>query len=415
MQFAAPSRLRRQLRLALVVSCLAACANELASHGEGREPAEDAAPTLPARDASIDASHTPVDAAADARLDATPDTRTRIRVHYAGAPGTLSLRGSTAPLSWDANATLEPIGADVFEWSNADIDVPFELKPMLDATWSLGPNYTVTPHTTVDITPHFSRTTGLVARRWASFNSNILPSTRGIWVYLPPTYVENTVSRFDVLYMHDGQNLFSAETAGGSGEWQVDETLDQGAASGTIRETIVIGIENTPNRIHELTPTPDPEHPEGGGADAYLAMLRSEIMPMVDAELRTNPGREHTALMGSSLGGLISVHAAVTQSDRFGLVGAMSPSTWWDRKMILAEVEAMPAQRPTRIYVDSGDSGDSNDDRTNTAELAQTLREIGYVEGQSLRYVVQAGAEHNETYWAQRLPGALAFLLGPGR
>ena len=374
--------------------------------GPGRADADARAPDAGRPDGSTDtpdAGETP---------DASADGRTHIRVHYAGNPGTLSLRGSVAPLAWDASAALEQVEPGVYEWASADPTTSFEWKPMLDATWSLGPNYVAKPGTTIDVAPHFTQVAGEFTRRWPNFVSTQLPRARGIWVYLPPTYLENTAARFDVLYMHDGANLFSPATAYGGVEWQVDETMNAGASTGAIRETIVVGIESTSERIYELTPSVDPGRNAGGGANEYLAMVRTEIMPKVNGELRTLTGPGHTGVMGSSLGGLVSVYAAVHQADVFGVVGAMSPSTWWDGRMILGEVAGMPAERPRRIYVDSGDSGVEQDDRANTALLDQALVTAGYVEGESLKYVVQSGAEHNERYWAERLPGALRFLLG---
>jgi predicted alpha/beta superfamily hydrolase len=157
--------------------------------------------------------------------------------------------------------------------------------------------------------------------------------------------------------------------------------------------------------------------PPQGKGDLYVKMITDEIKPMVDAALRTLTTRDQTALIGSSLGGLISAYAGVYRSDTFGLIGAMSPSTWWNSTQILGQVATIPQQpqRALKVYVDSGDSGPSNDDVTNTATLAQTYKTDGYVEGTTLHYVVQPGGQHNETYWAQRLPGGLAFLLGPGR
>jgi hypothetical protein len=71
------------------------------------------------------------------------------------------------------------------------------------------------------------------------------------------------------------------------------------------------------------------------------------------------------------------------------------------------------AARPARVYVDSGDSGPSNDDVTNTDTLATTYVNLGYASGVDFLHVVQMGGQHNEVYWAQRLPGALQFLFGP--
>ena len=156
-------------------------------------------------------------------------------------------------------------------------------------------------------------------------------------------------------------------------------------------------------------------YPSGGRGDLYLRMLVEELKPRVDAELRTKPGRADTVIIGSSLGGLISAWAGVHQAPTYGLVGVMSPSTWWDGSMIIPAVQGSGMPRPIRVYVDSGDSGPSNDDVTETASLAVAYRSLGYVDGVTLKYVVQAGATHTESAWASRLPGALEFLLGPGR
>ena len=257
-----------------------------------------------------------------------------------------------------------------------------EVKPLLGDTWSRGPNYHVKAGQTIDIYPHFVAQHGTVTKQYPSFVSTKLPSTRGIWVYLPPTYVENSESRFGVLYMHDAQNLFDPALAFGGNEWKVDETIDAGAEDGSIRETIVVGVENTAARIDELTPTPDAtEGGAGGKADQYLSMIIDEIKPTIDKDLRTIPAREQTGIMGSSLGGLVSAYAGVRRADVFGLVGEMSPSTWWDNTEILGEVSTTPTRpaKPVRVYVDSGDSGaeGSQDDVTNTTELAARYRTRG--------------------------------------
>ena len=114
----------------------------------------------------------------------------------------------------------------------------------------------------------------------------------------------------------------------------------------------------------------------GGGADAYLALIADQLKPRIDRDYRTLADRGHTAIMGSSLGGLVSVYAGVTRPDVFGLVGALSPSTWWDGTWILPRV-ATERTDPARVYVDSGDAGDSQDDQANTATLAQTYRTRG--------------------------------------
>jgi predicted alpha/beta superfamily hydrolase len=97
-------------------------------------------------------------------------------------------------------------------------------------------------------------------------------------------------------------------------------------------------------------------------------------------------------------------------ADVFGLVGEMSPSTWWDDAALLGAVRGSGAAKPARVYVDSGDAGPSADDWQNTAALAQAYVDLG---GIQVQHVVGHGDTHTESAWARRLPGALRFLLGP--
>lgn len=114
--------------------------------------------------------------------------------------------------------------------------------------------------------------------------------------------------------------------------------------------------------------------------------------------------------LGSSLGGLLALEAGLKQPSVFGLLGALSPSTWWDSTWIIGQVRAhSPAQKPLRLYLDSGDSGTDNDDVVNTRQLASVYSSLGV----SVRHVVQRGGQHGESWWRQRVPGALQYLLGP--
>ncbi len=346
-----------------------------------------------------------------------PTAPTLIHVHYPTKGRRLTLRGDGAGLSWDRGAAVTSIGTDSFEYRVVTPgDAPLAFKPLLDDVWSRGPNYTVRPHQTTDIYPRFVEARGSVEVPYPAFTSKALPSTRKIRVYLPPTYRENPLVRMPVLYMHDGQNLFSPVTAFGGNEWRIDEAMDQGAEDGSIREAIVVGIDNTPERVAELTPTMVPGY-GGGKADAYLEMIEKELAPLVERDLRVLPGRENRGIAGSSLGGLLSSYAGVRRGSVFGLVGSFSPSTWWDGRVILEEVASLPGRpaKPIRVYVDSGDAGPSADDVVNTKELAASYRSAGYKDGVDLLYLVQPGARHSEVFWAERAPRALGFLLGPGR
>jgi predicted alpha/beta superfamily hydrolase len=357
----------------------------------------------------------PADQGPAASPDLAPEAAATIRVHYPAGAHAIALRGDQNPLNWDSGVTLTAEAADTFVYRFTTLTTTCEFKPLLDdASWSHGPNYKISPGQAVDVYPHFVATAGKVVQLFSSFHSNALDNDRVVWAYLPASYDENTDARYPVMYMHDGQNLFDPSLAFGGNEWKVDETLDAATeGDGSIRELIVIGPENTAQRIYEYTPTTDPSTPGGGGGDLYLKFLTDELKPQVDAMLRTLPAKETTGTMGSSLGGLISAYAGVKRPDVFGIIGAMSPSTWWNNDWIIGDVDGMtPNARPLRVYVDSGDTQQA-DDATDTNMLASTYLGLGYVEGDNFHHVVQTGGQHNEVYWAERLPGALGFLFGP--
>jgi predicted alpha/beta superfamily hydrolase len=387
-------------------------------------------------DGSVDAAASDAPPAADASdadgADARMGTLTTIRVVYPDG-ARVTIRGSGGPLTWDIGASTLPDGSSGYVLQTTDITEPVEWKPLLDdATWSRGPNYHVEPGQTVEISPRFSETAGRVITLLDSWRPSALDEARPVWAYLPPAHEANAAARFPVVYAQDGQNLFDPASAFGGTEWQVDEAMDfaaelgrcpdgtacsdDGACGGgrcdTFREAIVIGVGSSPRRIDEYTPTRDPDVGAGGLGDSYLSALVEELKPIVDGMLRTRPGPRDTALLGSSLGGLLAAYGGVTRADAFGLIGAMSPSTWWDDRMILGEVATIPgrADRAHLVYVDSGDSDDG---ATDTATLARAYEAAGFVRGADLRYVLAPGHAHREIYWRERLPGALSFLLGP--
>jgi predicted alpha/beta superfamily hydrolase len=337
---------------------------------------------------------------------------------------------------------------NTFTYALAGLSSPAEWKPLLDdTTWSRGPNYHVAPGQTVDVWPHFTTTKGSVSTLIPAFHSNLLGNDRAVYAYLPPSYAENTEATFPVVYMHDGQNLWDAlpQLAFGS-TWNVDATFDAAAENGacsaggvlgwgaqplggtpttctgdgdcksgecrTFPEAIVIGVANTVSRIYEYTPTTDPGTPGGGGADLYVKMLVQELKPAIDGMLRTRPDVASTALAGSSLGGLVTAYAGLQHPEVFGMLGALSPSTWWNADVIVGDVKGtLPSpSRPLLVYVDSGQG--TVDDEADTDLLAAVYVGLGYVDGKTFRHVVQPGAQHSEVYWAERFPGAMQLLLG---
>ncbi len=225
-----------------------------------------------------------------------------------------------------------------------------------------------------------------------------LGNRRKLRVYLPPSYASRPDLRYPVLYMHDGQNLFDAKTAAYGVEWGIDETMDRLIADGKMAETIVVGIDNTPDRIAEYTPCCDPR--EGGGKiEQYERFIIETVKPMIDRTLRTRTGPDHTAIMGSSLGGIASVHMAAHRPDVFGKAGGVSSSFWWNQGSFIAQP---PAPGSVKFYIDAGTDRDGVED---TRRMRDAMLAKGFTQGPggNLYYHEAPGGIHNEKSWAERV------------
>jgi predicted alpha/beta superfamily hydrolase len=245
-----------------------------------------------------------------------------------------------------------------------------------------------------------------------------LKNSRNLVVYLPPSYKGRAERHYPVLYMQDGQNLFDQHTAF-SREWRVDETM-QGLSQDGI-EAIVVGVDNTDQRLAEYSPFVDDYHGPGRG-DQYLAFLADTVKPLIDRDFRTLPDREHTGIMGSSMGGLISLYAFFRCSHLFGFAGVMSPSLWYANGAIFPFIRQMPYV-PGKIYLDVGTrelggSPQMKEARYRSRRYYASVRRLkrmlvskGYRPVRDLLTVEEQFAGHHEPAWARRLPDALRFLL----
>ena len=253
-------------------------------------------------------------------------------------------------------------------------------------------------------------------RLHTGFHSRHLPQDRDIIVYLPPGYDESERRRYPVFYLHDGQNLFDEETAFCGQEWRADETAEQLIRDGIIQPVILVGIYNTGvNRIDEYTPTPDSHGHSGGKARLYGDMIVEDLKPFIDAEYRTAPGPENTAMGGSSLGGLVTLYLGLRRPDIFGKLAVLSPSVWWNRGVILRIIRDLPPlpSRP-RLWVDIGTAEGRypHSILRDTRNLREVLCRKGWRDGVDLAYVEDDGALHNEAAWGRRMPSVLQFLFG---
>ncbi|MFO7680305.1 MAG: alpha/beta hydrolase-fold protein [Chloroflexota bacterium] len=247
-----------------------------------------------------------------------------------------------------------------------------------------------------------------------------LENKRDIFVFLPPSY-EAGDQTYPVLYMHDGQNLFD-EVIAFAGEWRVDETMTELARTKSL-EAIVVGVSNMgQHRLDEYSPFQDATY-GGGQGELYLDFLASTLKPLIDQDFRTRPEPAYTGIMGSSLGGLISLYAFFQRPEVFGFAGVMSPSIWFaDYAMVKFVREA--AFSNGRLYLDAGTqeygnaTQQSDEMRSKSRQyyagvrdLKQMLVDKGYHPGQNLLHIEEKGAHHHEAAWERRLPLAIEFFL----
>lgn len=247
-------------------------------------------------------------------------------------------------------------------------------------------------------------------RRHDDFHSRYLERDRTVVVYLPPNYDHATADRHPVLYLHDGQNVFDQATAFGD-EWHVDETAQELILAGRIEPIIVVGIYNSgDHRIDEYTPTIAGKDGKGGGADDYGRMLVEDLKPFIDETYKTFPGAANTAMGGSSLGGLLTMHLGLKYPTAFGKLAVLSPSVWWDNRVILKEVEAIPGKLPERIWLDAG-VREGERTLADARSLRDALIKKGWTLGEDLSYLEAADGEHNERSWGARVAPMLEFLF----
>ncbi len=234
-----------------------------------------------------------------------------------------------------------------------------------------------------------------------------LDRSRTLRIYLPPSYA-SAQRRYPVIYMHDGQNLFDDATAY-AGEWGVDESMDALARTYEF-EAIVIGIDNGGDkRMNELSPWTNAQYGAAEGKQ-YLAFVVDVVKPFVDENYRTQPGRETTAIFGSSMGGLASHYAIHERPDVFGKAGVFSPSYWYAPLVSqYTRDRPVPAGTPLYLYAGLKEGAQMSDGASQMDELLRAQK-------QDVILSVVAEAEHNEAAWRAEFPKAVIWLfrLQPG-
>lgn len=231
-------------------------------------------------------------------------------------------------------------------------------------------------------------------------DKDLLP--RKIIVWLPVDYHSKRKSetRYNVIYMHDGQNLFDPNTSYAGKHWRVSETVTKLLKQKKIQDLIVVGIYNTPDRLDE--------YDWSNKGKIYLEGIIRNLKPFIDNIYRTHHGRDNTAIIGSSMGGLISFYAGWYFYDIFSKAGCMSSSFYYHNDQVLKMVEEYSGDKiPVKFYIDHGEDG-----LIRGQKMFCLLTQKGYVIGSDIDYFYAPKAEHNEAEWAARLERPLLFFFG---
>jgi predicted alpha/beta superfamily hydrolase len=266
----------------------------------------------------------------------------------------------------------------------------------------------------------FARVLGLENRRRAlrrgvldhlTLESKILNNSRRVTIYLPPGYAERSESRYPVLYVQDGQNLFEPDRAFIPGQhWRLDSAAEEAVGERAAEPMIIVGVDHAgPGRIEEYTPTRDEKRRVGGKAGDYTRMLIEELKPIIDSRYGTRS--DQTAIGGSSLGGLVSLYAGLTRPAVFTRLAVMSPSVWWGDKAILGLVDRFNGENRPRIWLDVG--GREGRDALNDVRLLHGRLLAKGWGGRDLAYHEDRRGDHSERAWAGRVRAALEFLFAP--
>lgn len=229
-----------------------------------------------------------------------------------------------------------------------------------------------------------------------------LDTIKKIWVYLPETYISSE-KNYEVIYMHDAQNLFDRETSY-VGEWKVDEALDSIAEN----EAIIVGIEHGGDkRIDELTPFPNEKY-GGGKGNAYVDFIKYTLKPYIDATYRTKTEARNTTIFGSSLGGLISFYAALKYPGTFGNAGVYSPSFWFSDR-IYEFTQNAELNKNGKFYFLAG-TAESEETIPDLKKMLELLQNKG-MDSNHLKVKYIEGGKHNEAMWSKYFPETYLWLL----
>jgi len=260
---------------------------------------------------------------------------------------------------------------------------------------------------------------------YKNFLSKHVPS-RQVEVWLPPSFESNKDKKYPVIYMHDGQNIFNPQTSSQQIDWGIDGILTQLIDADKIPEIIVVAAWSTPLRIAEYMPQKAfnllskeqlARIPNVKGfrpqSDQYLKFIVEELKPYIDQTYPTLPDRNNTAIMGASMGGLISLYAISEYPEVFGYAGCLSTHfPIGDGIMLDYMRKHLPDPDSHKIYFDFGTKTLDAQYEPYQKKADQIMKEQGWEENKNWVTKKFEGHDHSEKAWRSRVHIPLLFFFG---
>lgn len=327
----------------------------------------------------------------------------KLRVAYPAGKGKMVLRTEQ---DWEKDIKPVAVSKDRNTWTfTLEANQPFlYLKPCLvgddgSFTWAKGANKLVLMEEEDQrvMYPYFFDSEKGSFSKLIEFPSKILGRDHALRVYLPPGYLENTLSVYPVAFMQDGQNLFFPEEAFMGHTWEVDETSQTLRSMSAVEDFVIIGIRSG-DRMKEYT---------SPGYEDYARSLAEEIVPIAQSHLRIGNHRRYRSVWGSSLGGVVSFYTVWQHPDVFG-VGVCMSSTFSHKDNLIERVLSEP-KPDVAFYLDSGWPDDNYEV---TMAMAMALASRGWKYGHNFFHLVFPEAVHNEAAWGMRLHLPMQILNG---
>ncbi len=281
----------------------------------------------------------------------------------------------------------------------------FEYKFVVDSVWTLdqlnarvviggyGPNSEVwmpryRPPTEIEYRPEIAHGT----LDSLNIRSRIVQRTHPVFVYLPSGYRADAQKRYPTIFVTDGGEYITLAL--------MLNVLDNMIAEKRIRPIIAVFVDprtdindsQTSKRMNDYSMS-----------DAFVNFMVREVRARLIKKYRMLNDPTQTAIMGASLGGLISTYAAFTRPDVFGLCAAQSPSFWWKKKAIIRTI-ASGSKKNIKFYIDTGTIRDA---QAEASEMRDVLKRKGY------RVHYEENPEgHNWVNWRARIPSLLSYFWG---